>query len=140
MQADLGVKGDGLKDVPGEGTREVPADQVVFLACRLTGVNQVRTARNVDDGVRQSLIKRHCRFTEPADTRLVADGLPQHLTKGDCDIFHGVVDIDVGVSGGPDREVDQLVLGQRRQHVVIEGYGRADLGAPGAVEVEFDEN
>ena len=71
---------------------------------------------------------------------LVAQGRPQHLAEGDGNVLHGVVDVDVGVTGGLDRHVNERVLAQRRQHVVVERDGRVDVRDAGAVEVDLHEH
>ena len=56
------------------------------------------------------------------------DGLAQH----ECDVLDGVVLIDVEVAGRRDREVDQGVMGKRREEVVVEADPRRDgLASPG---------
>ena len=71
---------------------------------------------------------------------LVAQGRAQHLTEGDGDVLHRVVDVDVDVTGGLDRHVDERVLAQRRQHVVVERDRRVDVRDARAVEVDLHEH
>ncbi|CAH0294456.1 hypothetical protein SRABI128_03987 [Microbacterium sp. Bi128] len=103
------------------------ADQVVFLACRLAGVDQVGTAGDVHDSLREGLIEGNGRLAKAADPGFVAQGGPQNLAESDGHVLDSVVDIDVGVAGGLDGHVNQGVLAEGRQHVVVERDRRADV-------------
>ena len=56
VQADSGVIGDRLKNVPGHGTGEVATDEMVLLTLWLALVDEVGASRNIDDGASQRLV------------------------------------------------------------------------------------
>ena len=100
VDAERRVVRDRLEHVPRQGAGEVPADPVVLLPGRLTGVHEVRPARHVDDRLREGLVERHGGVAEPRDAALVAERLAQRLTDRDRDVLDGVVRVDVGVARG----------------------------------------
>jgi hypothetical protein len=114
----------------------VPADDDVLLALRLALVHDVRTARDVDDGLHERLVERDGGVPEAGDAALVAERLADRLAEDDRDVLDRVVGVDVGVAVGGDREVDERVLREREEHVVVERHPGAHLAAAGAVEVD----
>ena len=72
MQADAGVVGDGLQDVPDHRAGEVPADEMVNEGFGLPVVDQVGPPRHVDDGLGQSLVQGHEGIAEAPDSALIA--------------------------------------------------------------------
>lgn len=97
VQANTGVQGDGFKNVTGQRTREVSANEVVFLARRLAAVYQVRTSRNIHYRVGQGFVQGNGCLAEATDSGLVAQRCPQDLAEGDCHVLHRVVGVDVGI-------------------------------------------
>ena len=107
MQTDAGVVGDGLQHVTHHGTGEVTADEVVDEGLGLPLVHQVGASGDVDDGMSQSLIQGNAGLAETADAALVPQGDAQGLTDADGGVLHGVVHVDLGVTGGAHRQIDE---------------------------------
>ena len=99
MQADAGVVGDGFHDVAHERTREMASNHTIFEAFRLAAAHTVRSAGDVDYRLGQRLIQRHGGIGEATDATLVAKRLLQRLAKYDGDVFHGMMRVDVGITG-----------------------------------------
>jgi hypothetical protein len=91
---------------------------VKFETSRLTGVNQVWSARNVYNCTCQSVIKGNRCITVTTDTGFVAKCLLEGLTQNDRGVFDGVVCINVCVAGCSNLEVKQRVLGEGGEQVV----------------------
>ena len=83
------------------------ADEVVDEGLGLTLVHQVGTSGDIDDGMSQGLVQRNAGLTEAADTALVPQGHAQGLTDADGGVHHGVVHVDLGVTGGAHRQIDE---------------------------------
>ncbi len=67
---------------------------------------------------------------------LVAERLGDRLSQHDAGIFGGVVEIDVQVALGAQRNVDQGVARQLLQHVVEKADAGFDVVGAGAVEID----
>src|SRR5690606_13977500 len=116
----------------------VSADEVELESGWLAFVHKIRTTADVDDGLRQCLVKRNERVAVTGDAGLVAECLADRLTEDDRDVFYRVVGVDLRVARGSHGEIGQRVLGERGEHVVEERHRRVDLTLPRAVEVEFE--
>src|SRR6478735_8975352 len=138
VQGEVRVEGEGLEDVPGQGSLVVAADDDVRLGLGLAGVHAVRPPGHVHDGLHQCLVEGHGGVAEAADADLVAERLAERLAEHDRGVLDGVVGVDVGVALGADHQVDQRVPGEGGEHVVVEPDTGAHLGAAGAVEVDLD--
>ena len=112
------------------------ADEVVLEARGLAGVHEVGAPAHVDDGLRERLVERHEGVAEARDAGLVAERLADRGAEHDARVLDRVVHVDVGVAARRDVEVDERVLGERREHVVEERHGRRDRRAAGAIEVD----
>ncbi len=75
---------------------------------------QERAAGDVDRGLGQRLIHRDQRVAEPADAALVAERLGEGRAEDDADVLGGVVEVDMQVALGADRQVEQAVPGAAR--------------------------
>ena len=64
----------------------------------------------------------------------------QRLAEHDRDVLHRVVGVDLDVAGRPAPRGRTRVLAQRGEHVVEERHPGGDLGVPGPVEVDLDED
>src|SRR5699024_697263 len=128
------VEGDGLQRVGGHRAGEVTAVEVVLLALGFAFVDEVGAAGDVDDALGQGFVERDGGEAVPADAGLVAEGLTQGLPEHDRGVLYGMVDVDVGVTGGGDVEVDHRVLRQCGEHMVEERHARGDGRSAGAVE------
>ena len=145
VQGDVGVERDRLEDVPGQRAEvghgsAATAERDVLLPLGLAGVHAVGTTGHVDDRLHERLVERDGGVAEPADALLVPERLAQRLAEHDRRVLDGVVGVDVQVTGGLDGEVDQRVPGERDEHVVVEADPGRDVVAPGAVEVDLDED
>ena len=107
VQADAGMVGDGLQHVAHHGTGEVPADEVVDEGLGLPFVHQVGAPGDVDDGMSQGLVQGNAGLAEAADAALVPQGDAQGLTDADGGVLHGVVHVDLGVTVGAHRQIDE---------------------------------
>src|SRR5690606_3211225 len=92
--------------------------------------------RDVDDGLSERLVERDERVAVTRDPRLVTESLADRLAEDDRGVLNRVMDIDVRITRGYDREIGQRVLGERRKHVVEERDGGRDRALPRAVEVQ----
>src|SRR5207248_4170612 len=108
------------------------------LRRRLDLVGQEGPTREVEGDVDQRLVQRQGDRREAPDAGLVAQGVGQHLTERDPDVFDRVVGVDVEVALGLDGEVEAAVLAELGEHVVEEGEAGADLGLPLPVDGETD--
>src|SRR5690606_29375846 len=77
---------------------------------------------------------------EPADAGLVAERLAERRAERQRGVLHGVVGVDVQVALGPHGQVEQPVLGELVEHVVVEADAGGDVGDPGPVEVDLDQD
>ena len=66
-------------------------------------VGEVGATRDVEGHLHQRLVERQGDRREPADARLVPEGLGQGLAEHDAHVLDGVVGVDVEVPGGLDR-------------------------------------
>src|SRR5689334_9493688 len=107
---------------------------------RLAGVHGVGPAGDVDDGVRERLVHRDPRVAEATDAALVAERLAQRLPQHDRGVLDRVVGVELDVARGVHRQVEGAVLAERVQHVVEERDAGGDVGLPGAVEVDLDDD
>ena len=82
-------------------------DEVVDEGLGLPLVHQVGASGDVDDGMSQSLVQGDAGFAEAADAALVPQGHAQGLTDADGGVLHGVVHVDLGVTGGAHRQIDE---------------------------------
>src|SRR5205814_1613248 len=53
-------------------------------------------------------------------------------------VFHRVVDVDIGVTRCAHGEVGERVLGEGGQEVIEERHSRVDVASAGAVEVDVE--
>src|SRR5699024_8192496 len=123
--------------VPGHGPGEVPADEVVLLACGLAAVHQVGAPGDVHHGLGEGFVQWHERITETGDAALVPERLAQGLADADGGVLHGVVHVHVRIALGAHGQVDQGVLAQGGEHVVVERHGGGYVHHSGAVEIDI---
>ena len=100
------------------------------------GPGEKRTAGNVDGSLGQSLVHRHHSMAETSNAALVAKRLGHGAAEDNADILGGVVEIDVEVTLGANRQIEQRMTGERRQHVVEKTDASVDVGTAGAIEIE----
>ena len=140
VHADTGVEGDCFEDVAGHGAREVTANEVVFLAGRFAVVDKVGATGDIDNCLGECLVERDGGVTEAADPPLVTECFTKCFAEADRGVFHSVVHVDVDVTAGLDREVDEGVAGQRGQHVVVERDPGVDIRGAVTVKIEGERN
>lgn len=99
---------------------------------------QARTPGEVDDHARERFVQRHIGMAIAANALLVADGASEGLAKGNADIFHRVVVIDVQIALAMNVQVDQPVPGDLVQHVLEKGDANIEVGLAGTVQVDLD--
>ena len=97
---------------------------------------QAGAARKIDHHARQRLIQRHVGVAIAANAFFVAHGLGKSLAQGDADVFHGVVAVDVQVTGAFHVQIDQAVARNLVQHVVQKANTGIEAGNAGAVQVD----
>ena len=98
--------------------------------------DQVRPARNVERDAGQRLVHRQVDAGVAGDALLVAQRLGHGLAEHDAGILGRVVEVDVQVALGLERDVDQGVAGELLQHVVEEADAGRDVIGAGAVEID----
>lgn len=130
--------GEGFEDVAGHGTGEVSADEVVLLTFWFTFVNDVWTAGEVDDTAREGFVEWDGGLAEAGDTALIPECGFEDFAECDGGVFDGVVDVDVGVAVGLDRDVHERVTGERRQHVVVKRNSGGDVRFARSIEFDGD--
>ena len=96
----------------------------------------MRPARHVDGDAGQRLVHGQVGAGVAGDALLVAQRLGHRLAQHDAAILRRVVEVDVQVALGLQRDVDQGVAGELLQHVVEEADARGDVVGAGAVEVD----
>jgi hypothetical protein len=103
---------------------------------RLRRVHEMRTPADVDDDSRERFVHRQQEEAVAFDADFVAERFLEGLPEHESDILDRVVIIDVGVAGRLDREIEQTVLGEQREHVVEERHARVDLRLAATVDRE----
>ena len=91
---------------------------------------------DVDHRGRERFVHRHRRVAEAADPGPVAERLRERRAEHERDVLDRVVLVDIEVAGGPDLEVEQAVVGERREEVVVEADPGRDSRQARPVEVE----
>lgn len=76
-------------------------------ASGLALVHQEGTPGDVDDRMGQGLVQGDTGLTEATDAALVTQRDTQGLADTDSGVLHGVVHVDLGVTGGAHRDVDE---------------------------------
>ena len=74
------------------------------------------------------------------DADLFAERLLEGRAEDQADVLDGVVVVHLDVALGLYRQVEQPVLGEKREHVVEERHARVDLGRPAAVDRKGDRD
>ena len=132
VQRHLGVVGEALEELVHQVDVEL-ADQ---RARELDVVFQAGPPGEVDHRARQRLVQRHVGVAVAADARLVADRLVERLPKGDADVLHRVVGVDVQVAFRLDVEVEHAVARDLLEHVLEERQAGGEPRRALAVQVE----
>ncbi len=83
-------------------------------------------ARDVDHRARQRLVERRVRRAVARDAAAVADRGAQAFAEHDADVLDGVMDVDVGVALGFDREAEPAVPRESVEHVAEEAVRHRD--------------
>src|SRR5574343_18084 len=99
-----------------------------------------RPTGKVDDNARQSFIERDVAVPVAGQALLVPPGLGKRLTKGDTEVFDGVMGVDMQIAMSNDIEVDEAMAGNLVQHVVEERNTGGELALAGAIKVETHGN
>ena len=103
---------------------------------RVDLVDEERPARQVERDLHERFVERHERVGEPAHAGLVAERLLERGAEHDADVFDRVVQVDLEVAVGLDREVEPGVLAELFEHVVEERDAGRRRRVAGAVDVE----
>ena len=75
-----------------------------FVKCGV--VDEVRAAREIDDGAGEGFVHGYVRRAESRDAGFVAECFGECLAEADADVFDGVVGIDFEVAFAGDGEVE----------------------------------
>ena len=126
--------GERLEEVAHQRHREVGRHPAPL---HRVGHGQVEeaAARDVDHRARQRLVERRVRRAVARDAAAVADRGAQALAEHDADVLDGVMDVDVGVALGLDREAEPAVSRESVEHVAEEAVRHRDPDLA-AVEIE----
>ncbi len=92
--------------------------------------HQIGTARQINGDAGQRFIHRDIGMTIALNPLAIAQGLDQGFTNHIAGIFGRVVVINVQIPLGPQRQVNQTVLGQLLQHMIQEPNTGCDVIAP----------
>ena len=84
-------------------------------------------AAQVEGGRHQRFFHRQNHRAVPRDSLLIADHFENRFAETDADVFDGVMIIDVQIPVGFDRQIEQAMLGEQREHVVEEPDAGADV-------------
>jgi hypothetical protein len=74
------------------------------------------------------------------DTLFIAERLFEGLAKRNADIFNRVVLINLKVAFATDRDIEQSVAGQKRQHMIQKTNTAGDLCFTGSIERDAHRN
>ena len=111
-----------------------------LVPCELHFPNQVGPVGKVEGDARQGLVHGDERIAVSGDSLALAQGLGHGLAEDDPGILGGVMEVDVQVAFGAERDVDQAVTRQLLQHVVEKTDPGVDIIAPAAVEINGGGN
>ena len=117
VQRHVGVIHEALKELD----HQINIELTHFGTSKRHMKFEPRTTATVDHYARQRLIQRHVGVPVTHDAFLVSNRFAKRLPKGDADVFHRVMRIDVQVSLGGDIEVHLAVSGDLIQHMLEEG-------------------
>jgi hypothetical protein len=98
--------------------------------------DQVGPVGGVERHPGQRLVHRHQGLAVAADALALAERLGHRLAEGDAAVLGGVVEVDMQVALGLQRDVDQAVAGKLFEHVVEEADPGGHLVGAGAVQVD----
>ena len=93
-----------------------------------------RPAAEIDGDRGEGFVHRQCEVAVAADPAAFAEGLAHRLAEGPPHVFDGVVAVDMEIPRAADREIEQRVPGEEREHVVEEPQAGGDVGLARAVE------
>ena len=101
---------------------------------KLHAIDQIGPAAEIHADLGQGLVQRDQRPSEPAHPLLRPERLLQRVADDDADILDRVMVIDLCISLGLNREIEEPVLRQEGQHVVQEGERGLDLAPAGSIQ------
>src|SRR5688572_21358128 len=81
-------------------------------------VREIRTPGYIHDATHQRLVQRYYRIRIASYAGTVAQRLFQRLAQHDAGVLHSVVSIDMKISPGLDRQIDERVARERLEHVI----------------------
>src|SRR5262249_25734634 len=127
MEVEPPPVGDGLEELLDQREWELRRDEEHLLLERNVP-GEERTSREIHDDPCERFVQRNVRVAEAADAALVAKRLLQRLPEGEPCVLDSVMEVDVNVSMGLDRETQARMAGDRVEHVVQESDGSLDPG------------
>ena len=103
---------------------------------RLHVVHEAGPAAQVHDHARQRLVHGQVEKSVAADAGLGPERLFEGFSQHQADVLDRVVIIDGDVALRLHFEIEEAVLGEKREHVIEEWDARVDLAHAAAVEAE----
>jgi len=110
-------------------------EMVLGNRCWRTEVDEGASAE-VDDCPGEGFIHRHISVPVPSDAFSVAERFCEGLSECDAGVLDSVVEIDLDIALGVDREVGEAVFREEVKHVVQKRDSGGDLGVARAVNLE----
>ncbi len=102
----------------------------------IEAVSQIGPTRKVEGYLDQGFVEGSDEMAKANNAFAVAEGLVQSHTKGDTNVFIGVMVIDFKIAFGLNIDVKQAVGGDLVEHMVEEGDAGVGIALTSAVNVE----
>lgn len=136
MQVHPRVRGDGFP----EDFNQLAIEVADLLGRILNSINEGHSSAEIDSARHQRLFHWKRETAVAREAGLITECLSERLSEADADVFDGVMKVDINVALRRHREVEQTVLCEQRQHVIEESDASVDLGLPGAVEIQLQND
>jgi len=133
MQGDAGMIDEALEEFTGQINIEV-ADT---LTREIHIEFQPRAPGKIDNHSRECLIERHIGVTITAQTFFIATSLGKCLPQRDADILHRMVRIDMQITLGLDRQIDEPMAGNLIEHVIEKRHTAIQTGLARTIQIEM---
>ena len=133
VQGDAGMIDKALEEFAGQINIEV-ADT---LTREIHIEFQPRAPGKIDNHPRECLIKRHIGMAIAAQTFFIATGLGKSLPQRDADILHRMVGIDMQITLGFDRQINQPMTGDLIEHVIEKRHAAIQTGLARTIQIKM---
>jgi hypothetical protein len=136
QEFDVEIAADLARKRPPEVLDQLDVELAYTIAGLWNAIDSEGPPAQIDDRSRQRFVHRHESRAEANDPTLVTKRFRESLSNRQCDIFHGMVRVDVEITGACHFKIEESVASKQVEHVIEKADARSDFRSASPIEID----